>query len=182
MVLLLFLTLILAAPALSDSTWCVCRSDVPLSSIQKTLDYACGTGSDCLPIHQKGACFDPNTVISHCSYAVNSYFQKNTQSPDACNFAETATITTTDPSYGSCSYPSTATASAVGNGTTAGSSNNIPAVTTGSATTPPFSSGNFTNTPLGIGSNFTTDGSCTGPDGGGMVLSVVFLSTLLLIA
>ncbi|XP_033128136.1 phosphoserine phosphatase, chloroplastic isoform X2 [Brassica rapa] len=65
--------------------------------LQKTLDYACGAGADCGPIHQNGPCFNPNTVKSHCSYAVNSFFQKKGQSQGTCDFAGTATVSASDP-------------------------------------------------------------------------------------
>ncbi|CAE5957870.1 unnamed protein product [Arabidopsis arenosa] len=82
--------------------------------LQKTLDYACGAGADCGPIHQNGPCFNPNTVKSHCSYAVNSFFQKKGQSQGTCDFAGTAIVSASDPSYTTCPFP----ASASGSGTT----------------------------------------------------------------
>ncbi|RRT71493.1 hypothetical protein B296_00010481 [Ensete ventricosum] len=65
--------------------------------LQKTLDYACGAGADCTPILQNGACYNPNTVLAHCSYAANSYYQRKGQTQDACDFAATATLSSTDP-------------------------------------------------------------------------------------
>lgn len=79
-------------------TWCVCREGLSEAMLQKTLDYACGAGADCGPIHQNGPCFNPNTVKSHCSYAVNSFFQKKRQSQGTCDFAGTATVSASDPS------------------------------------------------------------------------------------
>lgn len=67
-------------------------------ALQKTLDYACGAGADCIPIHQNGVCWNPNTVRAHCSYAANGYFQRKGQAQGACDFSGTATLTTTDPS------------------------------------------------------------------------------------
>ncbi|RWW68304.1 hypothetical protein BHE74_00024183 [Ensete ventricosum] len=67
------------------------------TALQKTLDYACGAGADCTPILQNGACYNPNTVLAHCSYAANSYYQGKGQTQDACNFAGTAMLTSTDP-------------------------------------------------------------------------------------
>jgi X8 domain len=66
--------------------------------LQKAIDYACGYGADCGPILQTGACYNPNTVKAHCNYAVNSYYQRKGQSPEACNFAGSALATNTDPS------------------------------------------------------------------------------------
>ncbi|KRX86120.1 Glucan endo-1,3-beta-glucosidase-like protein 3, partial [Trichinella patagoniensis] len=76
MAVLVFSVLFLAMFTLSDAAWCVCRSDVSNTAQQKTLDYACGAGADCNSILQNGACFNPNTVLAHCSYAANSYFQR----------------------------------------------------------------------------------------------------------
>lgn len=80
------------------ATWCVCKSGVSDPVLQKALDYACGAGADCNPIHQNGVCFNPNTVKAHCDYAVNSYFQKKGQAQGSCDFAGAATISTSDPS------------------------------------------------------------------------------------
>ncbi|KAG6428175.1 hypothetical protein SASPL_112425 [Salvia splendens] len=89
------------------STWCVVRSDASEQVMQRALDYACSTGADCAPIQSSGLCYLPNTLPAHASYAINSYYQrKRTNDPTACSFAGAAAIATTDPSYGSCNYPS----------------------------------------------------------------------------
>ncbi|CAL9087487.1 unnamed protein product, partial [Musa textilis] len=90
-----------------DAGWCVCRSDVSTSALQKSLDYACGAGADCTPVLQNGACYNPNTVLAHCSYAVNSYYQRKGQPQGSCDFAATATLTSTDPGGNGCTYPAT---------------------------------------------------------------------------
>ena len=82
---------------MEGANWCVCK-DGSDQILQKTLDYACGAGADCNPIHQNGACFNPNTVRAHCNYAVNSFFQRKGQSAATCDFAGTATVVTSDPS------------------------------------------------------------------------------------
>jgi hypothetical protein len=66
--------------------------------LQKTLDYACGAGADCKPIQQNGGCFAPDTVSAHCSYAVNSFFQRNNQNQHACVFSGATNLVTNDPS------------------------------------------------------------------------------------
>ncbi|XP_022678591.1 PLASMODESMATA CALLOSE-BINDING PROTEIN 3 isoform X2 [Setaria italica] len=91
----LFLLLVAVAAALagrSDGAWCVCRPELGDSALQKTLDYACGDGADCKPILQNGPCFAPDTVRAHCSYAVNSFYQRNNQNAQACVFSGTATL------------------------------------------------------------------------------------------
>jgi hypothetical protein len=86
---------------LQDGAWCVCRPELADSALQKALDYACGAGADCKPILQSGACFAPDTVKAHCSYAVNSFYQRNSQNPQACVFSGTATLSNSDPSESS---------------------------------------------------------------------------------
>lgn len=66
--------------------------------LQTGLDYACGAGADCAPIHLGGSCFLPNTVQGHASYAYNSYYQKAGYASGACDFSGTATLTISDPS------------------------------------------------------------------------------------
>ncbi|CAA0830279.1 Carbohydrate-binding X8 domain superfamily protein, partial [Striga hermonthica] len=92
--------------AFSEAAWCVVRSEASEQAVQTALDYACGAGADCTPIQPSGLCYLPNTVQAHASYAFNSYFQRSRNSPGSCSFSGTATIATTDPSYGSCVYPS----------------------------------------------------------------------------
>lgn len=82
----------------TGGNWCVCKDGLSDAVLQKSLDYACGAGADCNPIHLKGSCFNPDTVKAHCSYAVNSYFQRKGQAQGSCDFSGTATVTTTDPS------------------------------------------------------------------------------------
>lgn len=88
----------MCASLVADAAWCVCKPEMADAALQKTLDYACGAGADCTPILQNGACYNPNTVRAHCSYAANSYYQRKGQAQGACDFSGTATLTTTDPS------------------------------------------------------------------------------------
>ncbi|KAG6484374.1 hypothetical protein ZIOFF_052889 [Zingiber officinale] len=120
----------------SEAAWCVCKPEIGDAALQKTLDYACGAGADCNPILQNGACYSPNTVRGHCSYATNSYYQRKGQAQGACDFSGTATLTTTDPSrsldllgYSSCNYP--ATQSAAGSSSTPSTSTPTPFTPTG---------------------------------------------------
>lgn len=90
------------ATFLGGTTWCVALSGVPQADLQNALDWACGLGmADCKPIQEGGACFDPDTLVSHASYAFNNYYQQNGNSEIACNFGGTAALTKADPStYG----------------------------------------------------------------------------------
>ncbi|XP_051118205.1 PLASMODESMATA CALLOSE-BINDING PROTEIN 3-like [Andrographis paniculata] len=91
------------------ANWCVARSDASDSALQRALDYACGAGADCSPLQSTGLCYLPNTIAAHAAYAFNSFYQRN----GACSFAGTSTIARTDPSYGSCVYPSSPRAAGV---------------------------------------------------------------------
>ncbi|XP_077251614.1 PLASMODESMATA CALLOSE-BINDING PROTEIN 1-like [Tasmannia lanceolata] len=87
-------------------SWCVSLSNVGDQALQAALDYACGAGADCSPIQSNGLCYLPNTLQAHASYAFNSYYQRKAMGPGSCDFAGTASVSMTDPSYGSCVYPS----------------------------------------------------------------------------
>jgi hypothetical protein len=86
----------------------VCKPDQSPAAMQKAIDYACWRGADCTQIMQSGACYQPSTIVAHCSYATNSYFQKNSPIGATCDFGGVATLTNTDPSSGTCKYPATA--------------------------------------------------------------------------
>lgn len=95
----------------STGLWCIARSSANDSALQSALDWACGPGPnqgnvDCTAISAGGQCYTPDTLSNHASYAFNSYFQKNNQAAQACNFNNCAQTTSSDPSTGSCSFAS----------------------------------------------------------------------------
>jgi hypothetical protein len=70
-----------------------------MSDLQTALDYACGEGgADCNPIQAGGACYDPQTLFSHVSYAFSSYYAQNGRNYWNCFFGNSSLITITDPS------------------------------------------------------------------------------------
>lgn len=87
-----------AAPAPKQGGWCVPKSGVSDAQLQANLDYACGHGIDCSFIQPGGACFAPNTVASHAAFAMNLLYQTAGRNPWNCNFSETATLTSSNPS------------------------------------------------------------------------------------
>ncbi|KAI3960847.1 hypothetical protein MKW92_026689 [Papaver armeniacum] len=115
MVMIIAMVLIMAEGA-GTPTWCVARSNASEQQLQAALDYACWAGADCTPIQPNGLCYLPNNLLAHASYAFNSFFQKRSSAPGACEFAGSATISMTDPSYGSCVYPSSSSTAGGGGG------------------------------------------------------------------
>uniref|UniRef100_A0A7N0TMU5 glucan endo-1,3-beta-D-glucosidase n=1 Tax=Kalanchoe fedtschenkoi TaxID=63787 RepID=A0A7N0TMU5_KALFE len=90
----------------TNQTYCVAADGVDKKTLQAALDWACGPGrANCSEIQPGEACYQPNTVQSHASYAFDSYYQKSKNAAGACYFQGAAMITTTDPSHGSCIFP-----------------------------------------------------------------------------
>lgn len=78
--------------------WCVAKSDANDAALQANIDYVCSSGLDCKPIQAGGVCYNPNTVRSHASYAMNAYYQFNGPHDFNCDFNHTGVITSSDPS------------------------------------------------------------------------------------
>ncbi|XP_055834656.1 glucan endo-1,3-beta-glucosidase 13 [Solanum dulcamara] len=95
---------------LGGTTWCVARAGARQFDLQNALDWACGLGmADCRPIQAGGPCFEPNTLLSHASFAFNNYYQQNGNSDIACNFGGTAMLTKINPSHEKCIYATSST-------------------------------------------------------------------------
>ncbi|CAL9069883.1 unnamed protein product, partial [Musa banksii] len=87
------------APAADSWRWCVATADASLAELQSNIDYACGSGgADCGAIQNGGACFDPNTLLAHASYAMNAYYQAAGRHDFNCYFGGSGVLTSTDPS------------------------------------------------------------------------------------
>ncbi|KAG4191284.1 hypothetical protein ERO13_A07G084300v2 [Gossypium hirsutum] len=84
--------------------WCVAKPTVPDSTIQAAMDYACGSGGNCKAIQPNEPCFQPNTLISHASFAFNSYWLNTKGNGGTCDFGGTAMLVTVDPSFNKCKF------------------------------------------------------------------------------
>ncbi|XP_034681768.1 glucan endo-1,3-beta-D-glucosidase [Vitis riparia] len=89
----------------ASSVWCVPKTGVSDAQLQANLDYACSQGIDCTPIQPGGACFEPNTVAAHAAYAMNLLYQSSGKNSWNCDFTQTATLTSSNPSYNACTFP-----------------------------------------------------------------------------
>ncbi|XP_051137879.1 glucan endo-1,3-beta-glucosidase-like [Andrographis paniculata] len=84
--------------ATSSKMWCVAKGEASNGALQKNIEYACSQSQvDCRPIRQGGACFIPNTVEAHASFAMNSYYQTSGRNNFNCDFSGTAILTSTNP-------------------------------------------------------------------------------------
>ncbi|KAI9082108.1 hypothetical protein K1719_035848 [Acacia pycnantha] len=90
----------------TNQTFCVANNDADPKKLQAALDWACGPGKvDCSSLLEGQPCYEPNNVVAHASYAFNAYYQVMAKSTGTCDFKGVASVTTTDPSHGSCVYP-----------------------------------------------------------------------------
>ncbi|CAG7873776.1 unnamed protein product [Brassica rapa] len=82
--------------------WCVAKNNAEDSSLQAAIDWACGPGgTDCSGIQQGGPCYDPADIVKTASYVFNSYYLKNGPEDEACNFSNSAAVTSLNPSKAS---------------------------------------------------------------------------------
>ena len=89
----------LSGSSSNDRSWCVAKESASPDSLQTALDWVCAYGGiDCEAIKLGSACYVPNNVYSHSSYAFNSYYQIHGHASGSCDFNGVATITSEDPS------------------------------------------------------------------------------------
>lgn len=70
-----------------------------MEALQRNIDYVCGLEVElCKPIQEGGACFLPNTVRAHASFAMNAYYQGTEKNDYDCDFKQTAAVSNVDPS------------------------------------------------------------------------------------
>ncbi|CAI0440609.1 unnamed protein product [Linum tenue] len=101
----------------SAATFCVAKPNADPDKLKSGLDWACGQGgANCAPVQQGRPCFQPDSFQNHASFAYNDYYQKMHGAGATCDFDGTATITSIDPSYGSCVFTGSSNSSTGGGG------------------------------------------------------------------
>ncbi|XP_057436836.1 glucan endo-1,3-beta-D-glucosidase-like [Lotus japonicus] len=89
----------------AGASWCVAKQGVSDAQLQANLDYVCSQSNiDCGPIQSGGACFEPDTVASHASFAMNLYYQTSGRNSWNCDFSQTGMLVSQNPSYNACIY------------------------------------------------------------------------------
>ncbi|KAK4409171.1 putative glucan endo-1,3-beta-glucosidase A6 [Sesamum angolense] len=97
----------LAKPANNGKLWCVVAEGANKTALTGALSYACSQGNQtCDPIQPGGKCYKPNSLIKHASYAFSSYWAQMRADGATCFFNGLAVMTSEDPSYGACKFPS----------------------------------------------------------------------------
>ncbi|TXG61486.1 hypothetical protein EZV62_012849 [Acer yangbiense] len=92
----------------SSTTWCIASTKASEMDLQNALDWACGSGNvDCSAVQPSQPCFEPDTLLSHASFAFNSYYQQNGATDVACSFGGNGVKVDKDPSYDNCLYMTT---------------------------------------------------------------------------
>ncbi|CAM0906442.1 unnamed protein product [Alopecurus aequalis] len=92
------------SPALRGM-FCVANPSAPHSALKQSLDWACGPGSaNCSAIQPGQPCYKSDDIVAVASYAFNDYYHRTQASGGTCNFNSTATMSSTDPSHGSCVF------------------------------------------------------------------------------
>ncbi|KAI5064558.1 hypothetical protein GOP47_0021228 [Adiantum capillus-veneris] len=87
--------------------WCVANPSADPKALQVALDYACGIDdSICKSIQPGEACYQPNNLAAHASFAFNGYWKgrRDKHLKVTCDFGGTALISITDPGQGGCHY------------------------------------------------------------------------------
>lgn len=103
--------------------WCVAKNNAADQALQESIDWACGPGgANCGPIQQGGLCYDSSDIQRTASWAFNDYYLKNGLTDDACYFSNTAALTSLNPSFDKCKFPSSLS---VNNGSASSSTGTI---------------------------------------------------------
>ncbi|XP_021610495.1 major pollen allergen Ole e 10 isoform X1 [Manihot esculenta] len=78
--------------------WCIAKPSTEAGTLFRNIDFSCGqSGVDCTPIQPGGSCFNPDTPVSHASYAMNLFYKFAGKHPWDCNFNGTGVTVPQNP-------------------------------------------------------------------------------------
>ncbi|KAL3731310.1 hypothetical protein ACJRO7_028221 [Eucalyptus globulus] len=78
----------------TNQTFCVAKEGADKKMLQAALVGLVGPEN-----------YEPDNVVAHATYAFNAYYQKMGKASGTYDFGSIATVTTTNPSHGSCIFP-----------------------------------------------------------------------------
>eukprot|EP00759_Apiculatamorpha_spiralis_P027704 PhF_6_TR30429/c0_g1_i1/m.44662 len=89
---------------------CIANRQSSPDQLGGALSWVCGGNIDCAPINAGGKDFYPNTLLTHCDWAFNTYYEAHSsQGPGACAFGGTANLVQCDTTCKTCQPLSNAT-------------------------------------------------------------------------
>ncbi|XP_020579039.1 glucan endo-1,3-beta-glucosidase 1-like [Phalaenopsis equestris] len=90
----------------SRGNFCVAIQNAEPNALKSGIEWACGPGlANCSSIQPGQPCYVANNLVAIASYAYDAYYQAYQAKGGTCFFNNTATITSNDPSSGSCIFP-----------------------------------------------------------------------------
>lgn len=90
----------------SRGNFCVATQNADPTALKLGIDWACGPGlANCSSIQPGQPCYVAGNLVAIASYAYDAYYQANQARGGTCFFNNTATLTSNDPSSGSCIFP-----------------------------------------------------------------------------
>lgn len=115
--------------------FCVANSSADLNELKKGLDWACGAGSaNCSAIQPGQPCYESDNLVAVASYAYNDYYHRTQANGGTCSFNNTAMITTTNPSHGSCIFTGSSGSKGTSGGAAPGTAFGPVSLTSGATT------------------------------------------------
>lgn len=87
-----------------EPKWCIMKQNARLDDpkVADSVSYACSL-ADCTSLGYQTSCGSLD-ARENISYAFNSYYQKNNQQDEACNFNGLGTVTRANPTIGNCRF------------------------------------------------------------------------------
>ncbi|GFP93513.1 probable glucan endo-1 3-beta-glucosidase a6 [Phtheirospermum japonicum] len=97
-------------PSYVGKLWCVVKNGANMTAVAAAQTWACSNGNSshhtCDAIQPGRECSGSSSTRTRASYAFSSYWAEMRAVGGGCDFQGLANITKTDPSFGTCKFPS----------------------------------------------------------------------------